>query len=838
LDKGDGDSVQFISYLIAAFQKFEASISRTLLPVLQSTQRPPIKSIMISLIKEVSDIPNDLMLILDDYHLIDTEEIHKIVELLLDFLPAHIHLVITTRVDPPLPLARLRVSNQLTELRATDLCFTMDETTLFYNKMKLDLSSRDISILESRTEGWIAGLQLTALSMQGVEDIPAFIKTFAGDDRHIADYLTEEVLNQQSEKIQKFLLQTSILNRLSAPLCDFITKEKDSQKILDHMDKTNLFIVPLDNKRHLYRYHHLFANLLQQRLYQTQLEHASILHRRACEWCKDNGFVDEAIEHALCGKDFERAVNLLEEYADALWQRGEHTKLQRWIEGLPTDMVLSKPYLCIFKAWNYFNSGQLDAAEHVLQTAEQVLDHSLTETKSHTREHLICSDRMKIQGRAATIRALMSSSAEDVTGIIQYAHQALENLPKQDLFWRSSAALILSDAHLIKGDITAAYQASLEAAATCKITGDTYFIILANIKIAITLRALGRLRETIEVCQKQMQIAKESGLEQIDIVGWLLAIWGDVLVELNDLDGALFYLKKSEKLTRNRGFFESYKLEILVWSNICLIRALFSKGDFTSAEEVIQKMKNMACEFDVPVWLVQRITFWQARIWLTQEKLDEASQSVVELGLDIDDEFKPKHDIDFFFLTDYILLARVKIHQGRFTEAIGLLQYLINLAKTGGRTPEVIEMLMLQALAFRAEGDIARSINLLKRALSLAEPEGYIRIFVDEGPHLADLLEKVLDTKTDVSRAYVKKLLFAFRLHKLVRTDNGLVERLSERELEVLRFIAAGLSNKKITEELFISLSTVKTHISNIYSKLNVHSRTQALIKAKELDIL
>ncbi len=831
LDKGDNDSVQFITYLVAALKSIKESIGKTALSMLQSPQLPEVESIIRGLISEIANIPDDFMLVFDDYHVIDTEEIHGIIELLLDYLPAHIHLVITTRVDPPLPLARLRVGNQLTELRAADLCFTVDETTQFFNRiMNLKLSGHDISVLESRTEGWIAGLQLAGLSMQGREDIPSFIKTFAGDDRHVVDYLTEEVLNIQSEQIQNFLLQTSILNRLSAPLCDFVTHNKGSQEILNELESANLFIVPLDNKRYWYRYHHLFAELLQQRLHRTQSDLVAELHNRASNWCRQNELEDEAVDHALAGKDFERVALLIAEQADAIWERGEHAKFKHWLEKLPADLVFSKPQLSILQAESLLIHWQLDEAEQSLQAAEQALNQStdhVTETSMVERAQLTNSDRRRMLGRLAANRALIASFREDVPGIIQHAKQALEFLPEQELTWRSTVAITLGDGHSIKGDLAAAYQAQLEALEACKMSGNDFLLLIANANLAVTLRQQGRLQRTLEICQQQVQLASESGMSQTVVVGWLLAIWGEVLAELNHLDGATEKARIGVELTERCG-----DVGMLYKSYLCLMRILYSMGNMADAEEILLKLENISHQSDITIKVAGLIAAWQARIWLTQGKLEMASQWAMKSGLEVDGELQFSHE------DETIVLARILIAQGRLDKAIKLLDRLIQQGEAGDRITALVEMLLIQALTLKAQGDPNKAMVTLRKALSIAEPGGFVRIFIDEGPPMAELLEALLDNHTDIPRAYVKKLLSAFRLSKLIKTDEGLVERLSKRELEVLRFIAAGLSNKKIMEELFISMSTVKTHLSHIYSKLNVNSRTQAILKAKELELL
>ncbi len=831
LDKGDSDPVHFLNYLIAALQTIESSIGKAALTVLQSPQPPPVESVLTNLINEITAIPKDFILVLDDYHLIETKQIHNIIEFLLDHLPQQMQLVIASRADPPLPMARLRGRNQLSEFRASDLSFTTNETTEFFNRvMTLGLSMDDITMLESRTEGWIAGLQLAALSIQGRKDIPAFIKAFSGDDRHIVDYLAEEVFNRQPEHVRNFLLQTSVLNRLSGSLCDAVTGQKNSQQILSELDKDNLFIVPLDNKRHWYRYHQLFSDLLKLRLHGKQSDLELELHRRASEWYEHNGQGDDAIEHSLAAYDFKRAAHLIKDIAETVWQSGNHTKLMRWLEALPDEQMASIPDLCIFHAWDLLASGQHGAAELSLQAVEQALIPTTDRTSGTTQieeDQLSAAGRMKLLGRVATIRSFLASHQGDVPGIIQYSRRALEYLHEHDLTWRSTAAIALGDARSINGEVVAAYGAYLEALEASKGAGNIYLILIASLKLTVTLRQQGRLKRVIEICQQQMQLANESGMSETAVGGCLLTIWGEVLAELNDLDGAMQQAKKGAELTGLGS-----DVVILGWSYLCLTRVLFVRRDMDGAEETIQKLEKIARESYVPPWITNLMAVWKARIWLMQGKVDATSQWVQERGLKIDDKLTFRRE------TEHVMLARILITQNRLDEASRLLDRLIKEAESGGRISRLIEMLLVHSLALQALGDTNKAMATLGKALSLAKPGSFIRIFVDEGSTMAELLEKILKAKADVPRTYVKKLLLAFKLSKLINTDDSLVEQPSDREMEVLGFIAAGLSNKKISEELFVSTSTIKTHIRNIYSKLNVHSRTEAVAKAKELGLL
>ncbi|MGD8398656.1 MAG: LuxR family transcriptional regulator, partial [Anaerolineae bacterium] len=504
LDESDNDPTRFLVYFVAALRTVDADIGKGVLSALQSPQPPPVEAVLTSLINDAAAIPDRILLVFDDYHLIESPPVDNALTFLLEHLPAQMHLVIVTREDPHLSLARLRARGHLTELRAADLRFTASEAADFLNQvMGLELAAEDIAVLERRTEGWIAGLQLAAISMQGREDTAALIKSFAGSHRHVLDYLVEEVLKQQSESIQTFLLQTTVLDRLTGSLCDAIlgrgaddqrstgdrntfalqlpSSSASGQEILEHLERSNLFVVPLDEERRWYRYHHLFADLLRQRLHQTQPEQVPILHRRASKWYEQNGFVDEAIEHALRAEDFERAADLVEGRAETPWGRGEQIRLQGWLEALPAEQVLSRPQLCIFHAWGLFASGQQSAAEQSLQAAERALERTAgreTDAAPAKRVRMPVSDMTKIQGRAAAVRAFMASFRGDVSEIIQYSRQALDRLPEQDLVWRSSAAIALGDAYSFNGELVAACRARLEALEASKATGNWYMILI------------------------------------------------------------------------------------------------------------------------------------------------------------------------------------------------------------------------------------------------------------------------------------------------------------------------------------------------------------------------
>jgi len=834
LDEGDNDLARFLVYLIAALNRAagsEATLGESAQAMLQSPQLPT-EAILTSLINEVSAIPDEIVFVFDDYHVIESPLVDDALAFLIEHLPPQLHLVIVTRVDPQLSLARLRARNQLTELRAADLRFTSIEAADFLNRvMGLDLSAENIAALETRTEGWISGLQLAAISMQGHQDRTSFIESFTGSHQFVLDYLLEEVLEQRPEDVQNFLMKTAILNRLTGSLCDSVVGQEDGQATLEMLNDANLFNVPLDEERRWFRYHHLFADLLRQRLRLIYPKQIPNLHQRASNWCEQNGFIDEAIEHALQGESFERAADMIEAQFGIKYERGDHTKVRRWLAALPEELVCSKPYLCILHAWNLFTSGQLNAADQILQVAEKMLgpDTDKTSVDLLEQKQLSETDRRTLLGRASAIGAFIASYSGDVSGTIQYARRALENLPESELPWRGAASIALGDAFMDQGDMQAAYEARSEALVTARATGDTYLLMIANLRLAETLRQQGKLQQIIEICEGQMQSAKDSGVSESVVAGWLLGIWGEVLAEFNELDEAENKAKKGVELT-GRG----KDVAMIGWSNLCLLRVLNSRGDLDNAEKVIQKVEKVARKHEMPIGVLAQLSAWQALIWLKLDRLESATRWVEEHEFDIEGNLLYLHELE------YILLARILISQERFEVSTKLLQRLLEGAEAGGRTSRAIEILILQALSLQTQGNMKHAITVLGKALELAEPGGFIRIFVDEGPSMARLLYEILSG--GISSDYVQRLLAAFpdniETPKPQNLGYELIEPLSKREIEILQLMAEGLTNPEIASRLCVSLNTVKTHSRNIYGKLGVNNRTQASSRAKALGIL
>ncbi len=602
--------------------------------MLQSPHPLPAESILTALLNEIATMADDFILVLDDYHVIQAQSVDEALTFLLDHLPPQMHLVIVTREDPNLPLPRYRVRNQMTELRASDLRFIPAEAAQFLNQaMDLNLSAEDIGALETRTEGWIAGLQLAAISMRNRKDVSGFIESYTGSHRLVLDYLVEEVLQQQTERVQSFLLYTSILDRLTGALCDAVrfdpstspgatlAVQENGQATLEMLERTNLFIVPLDEERRWYRYHHLFADLLRQRLQETQPQQTPALHHRASEWYEQEGFAMEAIAHALRGGFFERAATLIEDQAGANYEDVDQTRMQRWLAELPEDLVRTRPHLAILQAWNQFSFGQLDATDRWLQVAEEMLEPTPDQSPdlSLHKDQPADTDRAALTGRVAVIRSFLAAYSGDAPATVRYACEALACLPEQELEWRSGALIALGDAYAGEGQMAAAQKARSDALATSEISGNIYISLIVNLSLADVLRQQGELQQVVDICERQLKRADESGISESALAGWLLGIWGEALAELDDLDTALVLTEKGVRLAARGG-----DVIHIASSSLSLIRVLFSSGDRNGAEDVVRSLEHSADEGDLPLSAQRQLAAWQARIWLAQGKIERA----------------------------------------------------------------------------------------------------------------------------------------------------------------------------------------------------------------------
>jgi LuxR family transcriptional regulator, maltose regulon positive regulatory protein len=845
LDEADNDPARFLAYLVTALQTVQTTIGEGVLGVLQSPQPPPTESILTALLNDISTLANDIALVLDDYHLIDSASIDQALAFLLDHLPPRMHLVITTREDPRLPLVRLRARGQMTELRASDLRFAPDEAATFLNEvMGLDLSAGDVATLETRTEGWIAGLQLAALSMQGRDDVPGFIRAFAGDDRYIVDYLVEEVLQRQPEHVRGFLLQTSILDRLNGSLCDAVTGRDDGKALLESLERGNLFVIPLDDKRRWYRYHHLFADVLRAHAME-QPDQVAVRHRRASEWYEDSGLRPDAIRHALAAKDVARAASLVELALPAMRKNRQEATLLAWLQALPDDLIRRRPVLSVGYALTLLSNGELEGVEARLRDAERWLEstagmHERREDPSAGMVVVDDEEFRRLPGAIAVAHAGRALALGDVPATVTYARRALDLVPGDDHLWRGAAAALLGLASWTGGDLEAAHRAYAEGMAILQRAGYISDAIGGATVLADIRLAQGRLRQAMRIHERGLQLATEQGEPLLRGTADMHVGMGELFLEHGDLDAATQHLLRSRAQGEHTGFPQHpYR-----W-RVALARIREAQGDLDGALDLLHEAEHLyVSDFHPNVRPVAALT---TRVWVAQGRLDDALEWVRERNLSVDD------DLSYLREFEHITLARVLLARhtgnparGSIHAAVGLLERLLNAAEDGGRTGSVIEILVLQALAHEAQGDIPRALEPLARALSLAEPEGYVRMFVGESAPLARLLSEA--HAQGLQPDYTGRLLAAFGdvvpagEHAPTRPAAGaaqsLVEPLSQRELEVLQLIAQGLSNHEIGERLFLALSTVKGHNRMIFDKLQVQRRTEAVARARELGLL
>jgi LuxR family transcriptional regulator, maltose regulon positive regulatory protein len=849
LDKDDNDLPRFLAYVIAALQTIAPTVGEATLAALHASRsQPPTDVLLTALLNDLAAL-GDAVLVLDDYHAIDCPPIDEALTFLVEHLPPQFRLVIATREDPPLPLARLRAQGRLTELRATDLRFTPDEAAAFLNQaMGLHLSASDIAALEARTEGWIAGLQLAALSLQGRVDSAAFVEAFTGSHRFVLDYLMEEVLQRQPEPVRRFLLQTSILNRLCGSLCDAVNESAGGRSVLEMLERGNLFVVPLDDSRQWFRYHHLFADVLAARLIDEQAAGVSELHRRASAWFEQNDLPAEAIQHALLAQDVERAANLIERvwlgmdlsYQSAAWLR--------WAQQLPDDVIRAHPVLCLGYAWALLNGGEMEACESWLRDAERWIDPT-----PEAASQMAVVDEAEYRALPAAIasaRAYRASALGDIPGTIRHARQALALAAEDDVVRRTQATALLGLAEYANGDLPAAERSLLAFQATALQGGDMATALGITFILADIWRALGWLRKAISAYRQALHLAAKQAALPIGASDLYRGL-SELLCEQGDLAAAAEYLATAQKVGE--------LTELTGWPHrlgVAQARLKEAQGDLEAALALLDEAERLSIREALPD--VRPIAALKGRVWIRQGRWREADRWAEEQGLSPDDELSYLREFEHLTLAR-VLIARYRSDRDEesIRDALGLLERLWHVAQDGGRSGSMIEILLLQALARRAQGDAPAAIALLERALTLAEPEGYVRLFVDEGEEMQLLMAEcrvLIERQKHGDRhklmEYMNQLLAAFPPATMVQEEtrgqkseirsqkSEWVEPLSERELDVLKLLDTELSGPEIAGRLSVSLNTVRTHTKNIYGKLGVNSRRAAVRRAEELGLL
>ena len=852
LDGGDNDLTRFLGYCVAALRTIKSNIGDASLELQQSPHPPAVERVLTALINELDEIQEHFALVLDDYHVIESPPIHEAVNFLIKHSPRKMHLIIATRTDLPLPIARLRTRVRLTEISEFDMRFTLDEAETYLNDvMQLDLAMKDIAALENRTEGWIAGLQMTALSIKGRGDASGLARALSGKHRFIFDYLMEEVLSRQSAEVQDFMVKTSILNQLSAPICDAlmgwsdaagdttrkrtVTKRLDtvlpSQEILEYMDRENLFIIPLDDERRWYRYHRLFADLLEERLIRVLGDQIQDLHRRAGDWYEQNGLIGEAINHLLEAGEFERAADFISKNALTFVYHGNLGTLARWLEVLPKDVKESQPWLSITHAWALSFAGQLDPVASLLQEAEGSLA-SITDE----------IEVQRLSGIIDALRAYLIAIRGSMPLAADFAREALKVLPDEDLVLRGFTATLLATVLRWTGDLKEAKSAYQEAIAINRSAGAANVLVESLCDLAILQSIEGELQQSISTCHEALSLAEE----YYERSGRRLSAHGHVSIQLcsifrerNDLDLARRYAEEGLALCEEWGQAES-----LMRAHVEYAHVLQAYGDSDGSIRSIREARQLAS--DLSPWYEVRTAAWEAHLRLMQGDLTYALQWLNNQDLIINDE------VEFQDFETHFPIVRTLIFHGRqlskpeslppLNQAIEILEQMRSTAESSGAGRYLIEIMILTSLAQDALGEKERAFAMLNKALSLAEPEAFIRVFVDGGEPVRSLLCEL--EKRKISVPYTGKVLQSMDDQVDVGTTakvgstERLIEPLTDREMEVLCLLATHLSSTEIADELIIAASTVRSHIKNIYSKLRVHSRTEAVEKAREIGLL
>ena len=829
LDEEDNEPLRFLDYLIGALQMVDSDLGDESAELLKkSANAPPVKVVLTSLLNEINAYDKEFVMAFDDYHVIHEHGIHEALSYLIERLAPHAHALIATRSDPPFPLGRLRARGELKELRATDLRFDKSEAAAFLNDvMNLELTADDVAALDDRTEGWIAGLQLSALTLQGRENRSELVKDFAGDNRFVLDYLLEEVLNCQTEKVQDFLLRTSILTRLNGSLCDALTDDLTSHETLEQLERANLFLIRLDGRGEWFRYHHLFADLLRLKLKQKQPGAMRELQLKASEWCEANNLTEEAIVYALAAHAWDRALDLIEPIAFHEISIGGFQRLRHWVEAIPEAALKMRPTLFPFYLPTLLYNEEYDKLEKYLQLIETAESEAL---------------RTKLMCLVWTTRSILAAARCQPEQAEEYSHKAMASLLPDDI--KQRAVVMQSRVRFtgLHGDSKEIEKMLREALPAYREADHVIFQVWGRILLGLLRLLQGRLREAAQELENAQQFAREHLQTRPETLLYTYISLCDVYRELNDLETAKTHLNDALTLIRQTGR-ESYSGFVMeTMKSLALMLDLVK--DSAQADLLIdqsirrnRRMRNEAVE--------KQLEALKAYLVLRRgEEMSSANRWAQGSGLSVDDK------VTYLDEFNHLVFVRWLIARGQAKQALPLLSRLLKAAQEGTRGRAVIEILLLQAIA-------SDEIQALEKALTLAQPESFVRTFIDEGEPVSKLLLELLkqkgkrwETEKPELLRYVVKLKDAFGpsapvpTARVATTESEALpwwyveDPLSERELEVLQHVARGLSNQEIADKLFLSAGTVKRHMSNIYQKLDVHSRTQALERARSLKVL
>jgi LuxR family maltose regulon positive regulatory protein len=839
LDAADSEPASFWAYVVTALQKAVPGVGSHALELIGSSPLPT-ELMLTTLLNELAEAPGDIWLVLDDYHLVDGHDVGQGMAFLLEHLPPQVHVVICTRADPDLPLARWRVRGELVEIRAADLRFTSDETTTYLNEATgLDLPAHDVAALEERTEGWIAALQLAALSIRGRDDVSDFIARFAGNDRYLLDYLVEEVLVQQPEPVRDFLLHTAVLDRLTGPLCDAVTGGHDGSQMLTTLQRANLFVVPLDDQRQWYRYHHLFADVLRARLLAEKPDAARPLHQRASRWYEANNAPQEAVRHALAAHEFDRAAYLMELSVPAVRRNRQEAMMIGWLKELPDDTVRHSPVLSVFFAYMLMVSGDLAAAESRLEDAEG----ALAAIPDASAAPWADTDELRtLPATIAVYRASLAQARGDVTGTAAYARRALDLAGPKDHLARGSAAGFLGLAAWATGDVVDALETFTQAVASLHAAGNLIDELSSTVVLADMWLAAGRPSKARRLCVAALEVSEAHGEPMRRASTDLHVELSEMDYEVGDLESARQHLERAAPgdgtaMTESR----------FRWF-VAMGRVTNAEGDARGAISLLDKAEQLYRPGFFPE--VRPIAAMKARIWISQGDLSRAADWAGERGVSVTDEAEYLREFDHLTLVRLLLGShRADPDPDSLDQALHLLARLREVAEASGRPGSLVEIHMLQALAQDTRGDRSRALELLGQSWDRSpEPDGYVRIFLDEGAPMMELLRdadhqglagdharRLLSIRAAAERGAADDGEPAITRQRIVEAS---AEPLSERELQVLRLLDSELTGPEIARELFVSHNTMRTHTKHIFTKLQVTTRRAAVRRARELGLM
>jgi LuxR family transcriptional regulator, maltose regulon positive regulatory protein len=832
LDNGDNDPVDFLSYIISGIQGIHKEFGQSALKLLSSPNRPSVESIASLLINELLDIDQNFLLVLDDFHLIKSNEVLKLVTYLLEHIPGNIHIVILTRSDPALSVSRLRSQHQLIELRSSDLSFSVNDISVLFNKkLKLGLSIDDVYALEAKTEGWIAGLQLTALSMQGREDISRFIQGLKGDNRYIMDYLMEEVLKIQIDDYKEFLLQTSILEQMSAPLCNAVLNRNDSQLILETLEKNNMFVISLDDERTWYRYHHLFAHLLKQRLYLRGKPAIMDLHNKAVEWFRNNSMPLNAIEHTLETENFEKSIQLLGEIVETMWKNGQHAAIMKYGDILPAEIIKKSADFSLYYAWILIIAGQNQKAEPFLTRAELITKQIIND-KNSSKDRI--SYYKQLSGKISVAFACLHSKSTDTEKTFSYWKTAMENLSEDDPFWYSWGWYSIGWAQEISGQIKESVEAWEKALSFAKKSGNIYLISSCAYNVAYIEQRMGLYTSAYRKCSDLIREMKESGYSQITksepTYVELYSCMAEIECMRTDFEEALTHIQHAYNLSKNFSN-SSFK----VWVRLIYSLILFGRGDNEGIKKLLDETDDIIKKNTISPAARAVYIDMKGKLFIEQNELENAVNFFRENGVGLEKKISYLEDRGYF---SFVLLL---ITESKFKEAEKILFELQTMSQNANWIETLISVKIVYAILYKHIGDKEKAVASLIEALEYAANENILMSFIYYHDRIKELLIDVFKiqttTKTNIPKELIDKLKRALEeIEKFKK--NKLVSVLSDRELEALKLIAEDLTNQEIADKLFISLNTVKTHVKNILLKLEVDSRIRAVTKGKELGII